>query len=319
MSENKKTKKGGSGKGRGRPRKHPFVKILEKKNTTARKISHSIPVLSIIIAIYLHFGLNIPIYSPNVIFGGIAPFLGIMSVIYLFIYGFMDPDDLTDNVKANKLIAPFVFVGVFALLNIKMGIPIFSDSAPYYGSLSASGIFVFFYMYCSDYFQPDLDVYGSRPGMTHFPLGKWILYYGWARSLKYLLTPLTKAWYHLWTPYAFLFTHRGITHYPIMSTWFRVAYLIVIVGTLDFVAQKILGREFFNVVLYWLRMFFPWDDNFLSLNWIIWCLPVYLTDFVHIMVDYFDAVKRGMPFCPDRIPRGFIAKTLESIKEIKNG
>jgi uncharacterized metal-binding protein len=306
-------------KKKGRPRKHPFVKLLERKNTRARKITHTIPILSIMVAIYLHFGINVPLYNPESMFGGIAPFLTVMAAVYLILYGSLDPDDLTDNVKANKLIAPFVFVGVFAYLSIKEGIPVFSDTAPYYGSLSASGIFVFFYMYCSDYFQPDLDVYGSRPGMTHFPIGKWVLYYSLARSLKYILIPLTKFWYHLWTPYAYVFTHRGVSHYLILSTWLRVAYLLLIATIINESIFFITGNYYLVTMVSWLKMFFPWDENFLSLNWVIWCVPVYLTDIVHILVDYFDAVKRGMPFCPDRIPRGFLAKLWNSMKDIKNG
>ena len=304
-------------RGRGRPKKHPFVKYLEKKDTKARKFSHTIPIISIIIAGYFHYIKGIPLYDQSAIFGGIAPFLGVMSIVYLFLYGFLDPDDLTDNIKANKLVAPFMFVGVFSYLTIVEKMPVFNDQVEYWGAFPASMIFAGFYMYCSEYFQPDLDVYGSRPGMTHFPLGKWILYYQWARALKFILSPLTKLWYHLWTPYAFLFTHRGITHYPILSTWLRVGYLYIIFYALNFILVKGFGVTDLLFTLKWLSSFYPWDKGFFSVDWIVFCLPVYLTDFIHIMVDYFDAVKRGMPFCPERIPRGFFAKTWRSFLEIK--
>ena len=64
----------------------------------------------------------------------------------------------------------------------------------------------------------------------------------------------------------------------------------------------------------WLDSFFPWSKNFLNLYFMLFCFPIYLSDIVHVGVDFYDSKKRGLNFCPNKIPRGMIAKMYNIIK-----
>ncbi len=289
--------------------------FLNRKQTWVQKISHFIPVLMVLLSFYLYKFKDYPLYDQTVFFGGILPICGILGFIYLFVYGFIDPTQLTDNVKANRVFAPFVFLGVFYYSNSILKLPFFGQLYPYWGSLGYSVLFVSIYLYSSVYFQPDLDVYGARPGMTHFPVGRWISAFRVGRFIKWLLQPVTKAWYKLWSPYAFLFTHRGITHWPVFSTLFRVGYLLLIFLIIKNVLLMIgLNYIILNKIINYFKLFYPFHPDFLGKNWILFCLPIYLCDFVHIAVDYIDAVKRGIPYCSPRIPRGFFASIWADFK-----
>lgn len=293
---------------RGRPRKNPILKHFNR-DSKIKRMSHIIPALTLFISLIMKFQYEYPLYDPNYTFGGIIPFVIIMGFIYMFVYAFLDFNDLTNNVKANKFLAPFVFMTIFLYTHFHKGIIIFSPEAPYYGSMSISFLFTIIYMYSSEYFQPDLD-HHSRPGTSHFPLGRWIAYWRFGRFLKWLTKPINVLWNLFWTPYATLFTHRGVAHWPIFSVYMRIAYIYILFFPLNYFFPD-------NPINVWIYMFLPWSPDFLSLNWIIFCLPIFISDIIHILVDYIDSVKRGMPFCPNRIPRGLIANIIEEIRSEK--
>jgi len=293
---------------RGRPRKNPIFKNFNK-DSKIKRVSHLIPLLTLISSIIMKIQYDFPLYNPNFTFGGLIPFIIIMGFIYLFVYAFLDFNDLTNNVKANKFLSPFVFLGVLLYTHFHLKIILFSPEAIYSGSIMISFIFTFVYMYSSEYFQPDLDLH-SRPGTSHFPLGKWIAYWRTGRFLKWLTKPLNLLWNWMWTPFANMFTHRGLSHWPIISVYLRISYLYIIFFPINYFLHD-------NYISLWINMFFPWNENFMSLDWIIFCLPVFLSDIIHILVDYIDAVKRGMPFCPSRIPRGLFANIWDEIKNEK--
>jgi len=225
-------------------------------------------------------------------------------------------DKLTDNVRFNENFSPIYFLIIVFALKFEFGMnwlfPFFS-SAVFYGIVST-----LLYLFSSNYFQPDLDVMNSRPGMGHFPLGRWAGSYKLGRFLKFLLTPLTKAWYWLWHPYAKLLTHRGAGHWPIWGVWLRVSYLYLFYICISFILSKI---SFINInisfIEVWLKSFFPWDKNFATIHFLLFCFPIYLSDMVHIGVDYYDSVKRSMSFCPPKIPRGLITKLINTLRGVR--
>lgn len=292
--------------------------FLTRKQSWVQKVSHFIPVIMVALSFYLYFIKNYPLYDTSVSFGGVLPICGVLGLIYFFMYMYIDPKQLTDNVKANRVFAPFVFLGIFYYTQSSLKMPIFGQMHEYWGGLGYSFLFVTIYLYTSVYFQPDLDVYGSRPGMTHFPVGRWITIFRVGRFIKWLFKPVTVAWYKFWTPYAFLFTHRGITHWPFFSTWLRVGYVLFWVYLVDSMLRFV-GLEigFISKTIKYLELFYPWTKGFLGKEWVLYCLPVYICDFVHIAVDYIDAVKRTIPYCSPRIPRGFLASLLEELKRKK--
>lgn len=301
-----------------KPKRKKKFKVFKgfTKETKFQKISHFIPLIVVSLCLYLYTYHNIPLYDPKALFGGIVPFLSVGGLIYLFVYTAIDPSDLTDNVKANKVFAPLVFIAILSYAHFKLKLSFFGSLYPYYGALGFASLFTFIFMYSSQYFQPDLDVYGSRPGMTHFPTGRWIGMFKWGRFLRWLFKPLTIVWFHFWTPYAFMFTHRGISHYPVTSTWLRVGYVWVTFSTINLIVQALgLNITGINLIINWCEWFFPWHPQFMSPSFILYCLPIYLTDFIHISVDYIEAVIKGKPYCSPRHPRGFFAKIIEEIKK----
>ena len=188
----------------------------------------------------------------------------------------------------------------------------FFSSAAFFGFLS-----MLVYIYSSHYYQPDLDIHVNRPGMGHFPLGRVTGSFKYGRFLKWLFYPVNRAWYYLWHPYGYLLTHRGIGHYPIIGVMLRTAYLMGWV----LVAQKLLIAtpypHLLDPVWRWLRAFFPGSPDFGAVYFLLWCLPVYLSDFFHWLVDYYDSVRKGLSFCPPKIPRGLIASIIESFRDGK--
>lgn len=325
-------------------KKQKMAIFLKKKNNKYN-LGFYFPIISIVLSSYLYFFKNIPMYDYNSTFGGIIPVNLLISFFSLAFSSYFSKDALSDNVLANKAISPFVFVGIVAFFYFSVKIPMISSSSSiFYGSIGSGFIFILIYLYASSYFQPDLDVSGNRPGMTHFPTGLWIRKYRIGRFFKWffntsvysllneslpflkklkkykkikisfipfnVIHPLrivflildfsvTSCWYHLWTPYASLLTHRGIGHWPIVGVYLRIIYLKVIIYPIEF---------FFEIpyLSNYLNMFFPNSESFLSYYWITLCLPVFLSDCIHIFVDYIDAFKRGVSFCPKGIPRGLI-------------
>lgn len=222
---------------------------------------------------------------------------------------------LTDNVKFNEMLAPLYFTAMTVFLNYYYGLdylkPLYG-SASFYALLS-TGLYIF----VANYFQPDLDVRNSRPGMGHFPLGRWVGGLKFGQFLKWVVYPINRIWFHLWMPYSRLLTHRGAGHWPILSVWLRVWYLMFWVYLLEFALKIMYPEVNISFIKTILHAFFPWDKNFGNFYFLLFCFPIYLSDTVHIAVDYYDAYKRGMSFCPPKIPRGLIVKTINTIRGIR--
>lgn len=220
---------------------------------------------------------------------------------------------LTDNVKANEALSPFYFVLILLIYNYHLHIPYWS------GKLQTSGVFfglmsTFIYVFCSNYFQPDLDLHRNRPGMGHFPFGRWVGAYKYGRFLKWVAWPINRTWYWLWHPYGQLLTHRGVGHWPLIGVWLRIGYLWVIVHGLNL----IIPGNYLGLAEQILEMFFPFNHNFGSMAWFLICFPVFISDIIHIAVDYRDSVRKGISFCPPPIPRGMIMKVFNTLRDIKN-
>lgn len=220
---------------------------------------------------------------------------------------------LSNNVLYNEKLLPYYFILMSLFLNNFYGIPYFDKKNM--GALFFSFLSTLIYWFSSNYFQPDLDVRKNRPGMGHFPIGRWTQTWKIGRFLRYLIYPINRLWYYFWQPYATLLTHRGVGHYPIIGTWIRVGYLWL--GLIIF--NKILlylSIDFKPLVIFikYLENFYPWGENFLKIDWVLFCFPIYLTDLVHIGVDFRDSQRAGYSFCPPEIPRGWIIKTIKLIK-----
>lgn len=286
-----------------------------------------------------------------------------------------DKSALTDNVRANEVFSPVYFLLVVLFLNQIGGFPLYQGA--YFGSVGYAFFSTLIYIFASNYFQPDLDVMTNRPGMGHFPIGRWSQSWKIGRGLRFFLYPINRLWYYLWSPYSELLTHRGAGHWPIWGVWIRVSYLLLIVFIFEtllkqpaknltiiyfglfliWIIFKWLKLKWFNQpmklqMIYggklahwvfgwllfafiiggmiwmqsqkihpnisffkeWLNSFFPWHKNFLNLYWMLFCFPIYLSDMVHIGVDFYDSKKRGLNFCPNKIPRGLISKVFKLIK-----
>lgn len=299
-----------------------------------KKISHYIPLIGLILCSILYFKFKVPFFDSTLIYGGILPLFIIFNIVYFFIYLYLDIDDLTDNVKANRVFSPFVFILVLITAVVKFKMPLFNHDSRYFGGIGFSLIFILNYLYSSSYFQPDLDTSGARPGMTHFPVGKWIAASRYGQFVKWFFKPITVFWFKLWGPFATMFTHRGITHFPIIGAYLRVSYLWLFFSLLNYglswvirsavfmkisiVAQIALAVKinFVHYGLYFCEIFYPWNVNFGSMNWILICCPIFLGDFVHILVDFIDSYKRDKPFCHPQIPRGLIFQLFKEILKI---
>jgi uncharacterized metal-binding protein len=226
-----------------------------------------------------------------------------------------DKNALTDNVKFNEMLAPLYFVLMVLFLdqNYKMNmIQDFFRSSIFYSFVST-----LVYVFATNYFQPDLDVKTNRPGMGHFPMGRWFGNFKFGRFIKWFLYPVNRAWYWLWHPYGYVLTHRGAGHWPIWGVWLRVGYLLLWITALNLILNIINPALSISFLQNWLLSFYPWNKNFGNFYFILFCFPIYLSDTVHIAVDYYDAVKRQMSFCPPRIPRGLLMKLINTIRGVR--
>jgi hypothetical protein len=155
--------------------------------------------------------------------------------------------------------------------------------------LLEGGLFIGLYYYSSRYFQPDLDQVQMRPGMGSFPVGREIS--SFIPMMMFIWWPINRAWFFFWTPYAHLMTHRGISHWPIIGTVTRVLYI-----SAPFVVFDVISLEALYKVDFWLYFF-----------------PVFVSDFNHFAVDYFDSARKGGAFCSYVIPRGKISQFLSKL------
>jgi uncharacterized metal-binding protein len=224
--------------------------------------------------------------------------------------------DLISNVAINKLLSPFYFIGIFSYLYFHVKLPMLGKSL-LKGSLSLSIISTFIYVWCSYYFQPDLDVRKMRPGINMFPFGSSIMNSPIGLMILPFQKVLAKGWYYLWHPYALFFTHRGITHWPIVSTYLRIFYLQIWLA-IFIKAASVLSLTIKPIVQFnlFLEIFYPASPFFLKPIWIIFCLPVFLVDIFHEIIDFIDSKRKGLSYCPPQIPRGYLANSVELIKKL---
>jgi uncharacterized metal-binding protein len=128
---------------------------------------------------------------------------------------------------------------------------------------------------------------------------------------------LAKTWYYLWHPYALFFTHRGITHWPIISTYIRVFYLQLWIFLLLLLTSILsIQNDLIVKINLFLNLFYPSSQFFLKPIWIIFCLPVFLVDIFHEFIDFVDSKRKGLSYCPPQIPRGYLSNFIELVKKL---
>ena len=182
----------------------------------------------------------------------------------------------TDNVRFNiKFSIIYLFL---VLLYLPLNL--------WFYSLISSFIFIF----SSAFFQPDLDLDNKRPGYSSFPLGNKLKNTNYGEKIFFILLPLNKLWHYLWAPYGFLMTHRGISHYPIVGTLTRIGYLYLIALFINFFIKL----DFYLLDLFFSKNFIPNEKN--HIQWVIICLPIFLSDIIHFLVDFYDSIKNGTRF-----------------------
>lgn len=109
--------------------------------------------------------------------------------------------------------------------------------------------------------EPDLD----QDGITG---SEW-------RLLRGKVTwPLGIVWFALWFPYAKVFPHRSFwTHFPLVGTAVRLAYLVAIIGLL----VSVLG--FYELAL-------DWAESIPSLIWVYLYMGLATADMGHWVADW---------------------------------
>lgn len=224
--------------------------------------------------------------------------------------------DLISNVAVNKILSPFYFCSIFYYLFFYKEIPLFGKTL-LKGSLFLSFISTFIYVWCSYYFQPDLDVRKMRPGINMFPLGSSIMNSTIGLMILPIQKVVAKIWYYIWHPYALFFTHRGITHWPIISTYLRIFYLQLLLKIMSAALSlfEVKSRILYSVESFF-DLFYPSSPYFLSPIWIIFCLPIFLVDIFHEIIDFIDSKRKGLSYCPPQIPRGVLSEIGRLIKNL---
>ena len=231
--------------------------------------------------------------------------------------------DLTDNFKANLLLTPV------ALLFYKLIIS-FIDFKGVHFDMSLGLVFILIYIYSSRFYQPDLDHRINRPGKAHFPLGKNISVFlmsekyslgGVIKIFSFIQVWTARFWYWYWQPFTFFVTHRGITHIPVIGTAVRSIYMYLGInllimahvftssimikmgksydpGIISFLFSS-LGLIPFEKILIPIKIFFK-SASFLSGvdgYFLKYCLPIYISDLIHELVDLYDSIRRGKAYC----------------------
>lgn len=223
------------------------------------------------------------------------------------------------NVKINLFLTPLNYLAVFLLCShFKMGLKLPFITNRYHATALYSCLI---YIWVSRFFQPDLDQHPNRPGKGSFPFGQTVTnaiisFFGvLSGSLtkrsksKYLanltiygpIVPISLAWYHLWTPYALLLTHRGLSHWPIIGTLSRIGYLHLLVLILEGITMTK-----FPALSGFLTRFYFWKG--VSPEFFLYCAPVFISDIFHSAGDLTESLIKGYSFCPPAIKGGWIAK-----------
>jgi uncharacterized metal-binding protein len=194
----------------------------------------------------------------------------------------------TDNVRFSHKLNLLIFIGSFLLFTA------FQNN--WLDNLYRSSLFLVIYAFASAFIQPDLDQSVQRPGKTTFPLGQ-LKNKKFGEFVFNILYPLNRIWYYFWHPYGMLLTHRGISHWPILGTLTRAGYVILVLKSLKVLIPSINVNEIIN----YLDLYFPiYDHKFqlpvFSIFWATYLLPVFVSDFIHFVVDLFDSIRNNTRF-----------------------
>lgn len=203
-------------------------------------------------------------------------------------------DAFADNVYINFVLSPVYFTGLLFLLVDHFGLPFFGHGWTD-GALPLAVGSTAFYLYVSKFFQPDLDHHTMRPGMNCFPF-----FPSWKkmkifRALEVILNPIrfgggsfgvTWLWDSFWKGYALLFTHRGLPHWPILGVWLRVGWILLWYYTIQYGLLFVTGSVYpVPYLMDWALSFFPGSPGFGSVGFFLFCFPIYLSDFFHLVGD----------------------------------
>ena len=85
-------------------------------------------------------------------------------------------------------------------------------------------------------------------------------------------------------------THRGVSHYPIIGTLTRILYIYLFLLLISY---------FYPINLSYIELFFSkgfYKNHPHHLAWMILCLPIFISDLIHFLVDFFDSIKNGTKF-----------------------
>lgn len=194
----------------------------------------------------------------------------------------------TDNVRFNHKLNLLFLIFSFSIFS--------SYKISVLDSVIKSVIFVLIYAFSSAFIQPDLDQAVQRPGKTTFPLGQ-LKNNKIGGKLFPVLYPLNRIWYYFWHPYGAIFTHRGVSHWPIIGTLTRAGYVLLIALGIDHLVPALKMAPIIN----YLMLYFPTEynrshfDSF-SLFWMTYILPFFVSDAVHFLVDLFDSIRNNTRF-----------------------
>lgn len=214
-----------------------------------------------------------------------------------------------NNKTVNYLFSPIYFLIIYTLSTKWFHLKNFDPTHLWSGAIPLCIGSTLFYMYCSTFFQPDLDVDVYRPGYHTFPFGTSVKKFKLGSIVVDLFKPLTWFWRIMWHPYAALLTHRGAGHWPIIGVWLRVAWVYVWLLFFEGIAFHVGYYPDFLVTLFiWTKAFFPWNQGFGSIGFFLFCFPVYIGDIFHSVVDLMEAYKKGVPFCPAPLKRGILIR-----------
>lgn len=225
------------------------------------------------------------------------------------------------NVKINLCLSPVAYILIYVMSShYHRGYDFWVITDKAHG---AAILGTLFYIWCSRFFQPDLDHPINRPGKTTFPFGEEVTK-GSAAFLKHLylpifkrakaahyanitiygmLSPVATIWFYFWAPYATLLTHRGMSHWPILGTLTRIWYMHFFVLALETMFQTK-----FPIVTSFLDDFYFWRG--LDPKFFILCAPVFISDIFHSAGDMTESLIKGYSFCPPAIKRGWISKII---------
>ncbi len=255
---------------------------------------------------------------------------------------FRQKDYLTDNYEANIVILMVITISfLISSYFFTDEISSFLKGDTNYINKIFYHLLIFYitYIVASKWFNPDLDIRVKIPGYERFPFKpmiEWCYYIGQSFNFlipllaflqNWILKPshvvINSLWRTLWKPIGYLFTHRGLIHAPIIGANVRIIYLMTVYY---FFGIFFLGIDhFFNTQFYfpyvhysWYQTLFENDDGiFLQIFdnsfYLTAYLAVIISDLFHIIVDFWDASRRGVSFFPGGAPTGLFAQTFETV------